>query len=112
MITIKGGDLFELLHLHSAIDEDVYNYSKGQIVYAFISPCSLWKYDSYFDVAVLSDSKDGLIEKIIAIVHGILDYLNKYNLLKHLLNVSSYKFENVGMYNGITAFSKYFGLNK
>ena len=111
-IGIKGGDLFQELHLFSAIDEDVYDYYKGQTIYAFISPYKLGKYDSYFDIAVLSSTKNGLAEKIAAIVNGIMDYQNKYNLLQHLLDVKASYYDEVGINNSINAFINYFGLYK
>lgn len=109
-IAIKGDDLFQELHLFSAIDEDVYDYYKGQEVYAFISPYSLGKYDSYFDIAILSTTKEGLAEKIIAIVNAIQDYPNKYGLLQHLLDVKSSSYNHIGIDNSINAFVKYFRL--
>lgn len=107
-VTIKGGDLFQELHLYTAIDEDVYTYYKGQTVYAFISPYSLGK---YFDIAILSNTKTGLAEKIAAIINGIMDYPNKYGLLKHLLDVKSSSYDEIGMDNSINAFIRYFRLN-
>ena len=99
-------------HLYSALDEDVYTYSTGDYIYAFISPDLLSKYDSYFNIAILSKTKAGLAEKIAAIVHGITDYPNNYGLLKHLLDVQSSSFDHIGMDNSIDAFIKYFRLNK
>ena len=97
-------------HLYSALDEDVYTYSTGDYIYAFISPSFLSKYDSYFNIAILSKTKAGLAEKIAAIVHGITDYPNNYELLKHLLDVRSGN-EHIGMANSINALIRYFGLN-
>lgn len=110
IITIKGG-LFQELQLYSAIDDDVYTYSKGEDVYAFISPYRLGKYDSICDIAILSKTKSGVAEKINAIVNGIMDYSNKHALLLYLLNVKSSSYEHIGIDNSINAFIRYFGLN-
>lgn len=111
-IKMKGNGWFQEFHLYSAIDEDVYNYSKGQTVYALISPYSLGQYDSYFDIAIVSETKEGLSEKIAAIVNGIMDYPNKRGLLQHLLEVKSSSFEHIGMDNSISALINYFNLYK
>lgn len=97
-------------HLYSALDEDIYTYSTGDYIYAFISPSLLSKYDSYFNIAILSKTKAGLAEKIAAIVHGITDYPNNNGLLKHLLDVQSSTFDQIGVDYSINALIRYFGL--
>ena len=111
-IEIGAEGRYYTFHLYSALDEDVYTYSTGDYIYAFISPDLLSKYDSYFNIAILSKTKAGLAEKIAAIVHGMTDYPNNYGLLKHLLDVQSSSFDHIGMDNSIDAFIKYFRLNK
>ena len=111
IIEIRG-DFFEYLSLYSAIDEDVYTYSTKEEVYAFISPYKLSETNSICDIAILSKTKSGLAEKIVAIVNGIMDYPNKRGLLKHLLDVKSSSYEHIGMDNSINAFINYFGLYK
>lgn len=109
IITIKG-DYFKDISLYSALDEDVFTYSVGEEIYAFASPYRLQEYDSIYDIAILSKTKLELAEKIIAIVNGIINYPEKYTLLKHLLDVKSSTYKHIGMDSSISAFVKYFNL--
>lgn len=109
IITIKG-DYFKDISLYSALDEDVFTYSVGEEIYAFASPYRLQEYDSIYDIAILSKTKLELAEKIIAIVNGIINYPEKYTLLKHLLDVKSSIYKHIGMDSSISAFVKYFNL--